>query len=60
MEYGFGELEDIGRWISENAAGEIVVQIAAEEDTATISEGKASIQLPDGYYRIPWSSGSVK
>nr|WP_310886339.1 TraI domain-containing protein [Pseudomonas syringae group genomosp. 7] len=60
MEYGFGELEDIGRWISEKAAGEIVVQIAAEEDTATISEGKASIQLPDGYYRIPWSSGSVK
>ncbi|RMN45580.1 Site-specific recombinase XerC [Pseudomonas syringae] len=60
MEYEFGELEDIARWIRENAAGEMVVQIAAEEDIGTISEGKASIQSPDGYYRIPWSSGSVK
>ncbi|MDT3224561.1 hypothetical protein QNL38_11095, partial [Pseudomonas amygdali pv. morsprunorum] len=59
-EYEFGELEDIARWIRENAAGEMVVRIAAEEDIGTISEGKASIQSPDGYYRTPWSSGSVK
>ncbi|RMN27451.1 Phage integrase [Pseudomonas coronafaciens pv. zizaniae] len=60
MEYEFDELEDIARWIRENAAGEVVVQIAAEEDTAAIGEGKTSIQAPDGYYRIPWNSRSSK
>jgi len=53
-------LEDIARWIRENAAGKMVVQIAAEEDIGTISEGKASFQSPNGCYKIPWSSGSVK
>ncbi|MEE4179036.1 MULTISPECIES: tyrosine recombinase XerC [Pseudomonas syringae group] len=60
MEYEFGELEDIARWIRENAAGEMAVQDPAQADISAVSEDKISTQAADSFYRIPWIGRSAQ
>ncbi|MEE4220318.1 site-specific integrase [Pseudomonas viridiflava] len=59
-EYEFGELEDIARWIRENAAGEMAVQDPAQADISAVSENKISTQAADSFYRIPWIGRSAQ
>ena len=60
MEYEFGELEDIARWIRENAAGEMAIQDPAQADISAVSEDKISTQAADSFYRIPWIGRSAQ
>ncbi|EGH12785.1 Phage integrase, partial [Pseudomonas amygdali pv. morsprunorum str. M302280] len=54
LEYEFCELEDIARWIRENAAGEMAVQDSADTHPATNSEPQAPGEVSEGFDRIPW------
>ncbi|MEE4678414.1 site-specific integrase [Pseudomonas alliivorans] len=60
VEYEFGELEDVARWIRENAAGEMAVQDPDHADMSADSEDKISTQATGSFYRIPWASRSTQ